>query len=202
MTGKSDAFDRRLTERLVDGDATAWATSRRPVWSRSFSAGAANWESSRTTPPTSCRRFSPPSPVRCGDSSIGPQGSFRGWLWMITRNKLTDWQRQQRLDCPCGGRHKRPQSIGRDSPAAARRRVAGSVPARGGQPLSTLPGGGSRLNSRKRTWEAFWRSAVGGERTAEIAKDLKYLRQCRPSGQISSVAANSRADCGSSGIGG
>jgi RNA polymerase sigma-70 factor (ECF subfamily) len=95
--------------------------------------------------------------------------SFRGWLRTITRNKVTDhYRRRQREPAAVGG------SEARDRLA----RVAGVAPpdepgesaAEAGLLHRAL--GMIRGEFEPRTWEAFWRTAVGGCTAADVAAEL------------------------------
>jgi RNA polymerase sigma-70 factor (ECF subfamily) len=100
--------------------------------------------------------------------SEGSTGSFRGWLWVITRNKVRDHFRaggappvggsemQQRLqDIP----DVEPESWSREgdcSRAALVRRATELI----------------RDDFEPRTWQAFWRLAVENHPARDIATDL------------------------------
>src|SRR5262249_12877101 len=96
-----------------------------------------------------------------------PGGTFRGWLRVITRNKVCDLHRRRR-DEPAGA-----------GGSEARRRFS-QVP----QPAEDEGSGrdGCRLVRRalellrpefaERTWLAFWRTAVEGRDAAEAAAEL------------------------------
>ncbi len=96
-----------------------------------------------------------------------PGDSFRGWLWTITRNKIRDYRRR----------------------STGRPRAAGGTDAQERiQQVPELPPNTDELGEHAilvhralllirpefedRTWQAFWRSAVQDEPTAEIAVDL------------------------------
>jgi len=98
-----------------------------------------------------------------------PGDTFRGWLRGITRHKLLDWFRR---------RSKQPQAQGGTS--------AGQQMAEVPQPEVTLPEETpeqlAELYERAlqlvqnefetSTWRAFWRTAVDGQRPADIAGEL------------------------------
>jgi RNA polymerase sigma-70 factor (ECF subfamily) len=97
-----------------------------------------------------------------------PGGTFRGWLWAITRSKIGDLHRRQ---------HKEPPALGGSD---AQQRLM-ELPA-ADEPEPAEEGDTSRLLHRAlelvrnefepRTWEAFWRAAVDGQAPIDIAGDL------------------------------
>jgi RNA polymerase sigma-70 factor (ECF subfamily) len=99
-----------------------------------------------------------------------PGDTFRGWLRIITRNKVTDHhRRQQREPAAAGG------SEARDRLA----RVAGSVPPEEPGSVDAAEAGllhralaMIRGEFEPRTWEAFWRTAVDGRAAADVAAEL------------------------------
>src|SRR5262245_39056904 len=104
----------------------------------------------------------------------GPEDSFRGWLWSITRNKIRDHLRAAR-------RH--PQAVGGSE---AREQLAG-VPADDPAAVTgcdTLPAAGDGAEVLRRalemvrtdfepgTWQAFWRLQIDGLPAPEVAAEL------------------------------
>ena len=97
-------------------------------------------------------------------------GRFRSWLWTITRNKLNDHYRRGDAAVAVGG-------------TAAQIRL-GEVPEQAPDELTSQDAMSETialihrgLNLVKgefedRTWQAFWRAAVEGHSTADIAADL------------------------------
>jgi RNA polymerase sigma-70 factor, ECF subfamily len=96
--------------------------------------------------------------------------TFRGWLWTITRNRVRDYYRAVR------------QPIRGTGGTNAHQRLE-QIP---DQPPQTDSGSGTRELSGvrrrllelvreefdPRTWTAFWRTAVEGDRPADVAADL------------------------------
>ena len=99
-----------------------------------------------------------------------PGDSFRGWLWTIFRSKLMDHFRRLGTQPPLVSQQDALEML----PA-----IPETDPSSGAIPLDN---DAARMMRRalqiieqdfnKRTWQAFWRSAVLGERTSEIAKGL------------------------------
>ncbi len=96
-------------------------------------------------------------------------GTFRGWLWTITRNKIHDHYRKnsQRIQAT-GGSH-------------AQQRLA-EVPEPSDESIDPTHLDETvnlfhraldlvRGEFEARTWQAFWRATVEGDSTAEIAAD-------------------------------
>ena len=98
----------------------------------------------------------------------GAAGSFRGWLWMVTRNKLRDAARREaRHVSPIGG-----------STALARLHALPEVPddepteAIDSQQLTLAALEQIRHTIQPQTWQAFWRSVVDGQSTAVVSQEL------------------------------
>jgi RNA polymerase sigma-70 factor (ECF subfamily) len=98
------------------------------------------------------------------------QGTFRGWLWTITRSKVCDCFRRRRAgDRGIGGSEAQwrlaelPEPWSDDTNDATRSEA---------QQLFQRALELIRAEFEPRTWAAFWRSVVDGEPTSAIAADL------------------------------
>ncbi len=103
-------------------------------------------------------------------SHARPADTFRGWLWTVARNRIRDFYRDRRdHEHAAGGTDARRQleqlaerppdsnsDIGSAELGGVRRRVIELV----------------RQEFDARTWTAFWRSAIEGDRPADVADDL------------------------------
>jgi len=99
------------------------------------------------------------------------QGRFRGWLWVIARNKILDHFRGR--DCrqqPEGGTEalrrlcELPEHLAELPADDDERSQANALFHRA---LETV-----RAEFEQRTWDAFWRSVVAGEDTSAVAASL------------------------------
>lgn len=95
-------------------------------------------------------------------------GSFRGWLWTITRNKVRDHYRARDAE-PVGGTdmQHRLQEVPEVEPA--------SWSESGECSRATLVNRATQLicdDFEPRTWQAFWRLAVENHPARDIAADL------------------------------
>lgn len=111
-------------------------------------------------------------------------GSFRGWLWTITRNKLRDAARRE-------ARHGRP--IGGSTALARLQRVPAELDVEipddepsGKDDLQRLTLAALKqieATIQPQTWRAFWRCVVDGQSTAMVCQELAMtpaaVRQAR-----------------------
>lgn len=98
---------------------------------------------------------------------IPNQGSFRGWLWTITRNKIHDWFRKHGESAVAEGgtnAHLRfqhvpeqePDDFSRDSAPGQLQRVLQRV----------------RPDFEETTWQAFWQLVAEGKAARDVATTL------------------------------
>ena len=99
-----------------------------------------------------------------------PDATFRGWLWTIARSKIRDhFRRQARQPEAAGGSqaYERLEQLAQPPDDSL---SGGSI-----APLSFATGPTLELvraEVEDRTWQAFWRTVVGGERPADVAAAL------------------------------
>jgi len=100
---------------------------------------------------------------------VQPHGSFRAWLRQITRSRIADHFRRKR-EQPLGEQ-------GRDLPDRAEW-ISPAAPAEDDEPPETADAVWHRglelvrAEFEERTWQAFWRVAVDGQRPAGVAQEL------------------------------
>lgn len=106
-------------------------------------------------------------------------GSFRRWLYGITRNKVFQFFRtNSRVPLPIDNIDQLPQL----NPEAPLDDIEGEIwnlkPGRTHKAVEII-----RSKSEAHTWQAFWRTVVNGEETADVAEDLgmnsQAVRQAR-----------------------
>lgn len=99
------------------------------------------------------------------------QGTFRGWLYAITRNQLAKFLRRRQTHPPGSG-----------GSGAQQRLAAAPSPADDAedmwereyrQQLFRLAAEQVRGHFAEATWQAFWRTAVQGQGAAEVAAELR-----------------------------
>ena len=99
------------------------------------------------------------------------RGSFRGWLWTITRRKSIDLLRRRPTACePVGGTVALKQLEALPDPWDVESANPSDVSAN----LGVFERGLQLIRDEfeNRTWEAFYRSAINEEATKDIAADL------------------------------
>lgn len=101
--------------------------------------------------------------------------SFHGWLWTITRNKIRDHFRQRKCTPVAEGGTDAQQHFSQLPDDWAGTTLSDEPP--GG--LGNLARRGLELvraEFEDRTWQAFWRTTVDGQRPAEVAEELGMTR--------------------------
>ena len=100
------------------------------------------------------------------------RGTFRGWLWTITRHKVLDWHRQTRRDLQGEGGSEAAlrwaelaDPFTDSSTNALDRRECTAVVRRA---LDQIRG-----DFQTRTWQAFWQSTVEQRSTDQVAGELR-----------------------------
>jgi RNA polymerase sigma-70 factor (ECF subfamily) len=108
-------------------------------------------------------------------------GSFRAWLWTITRNKIRDWVRSKNPDTAEGGSSARR----RLAELAADESLGDDQPTNAGMIHELLMRAISQVESQvePQTFQAFWRCIVDGQTTDAVAGQLHMtaasVRQAR-----------------------
>jgi len=95
-------------------------------------------------------------------------GSFRGWLWTITRNKIMDHHRR--------GQHQ-PDAVGGTDAQERMNQIPDALDASetGSNTTSSLVRRALAMiqpDFKEATWQAFWRVAMDGQSAAEVAQTL------------------------------
>ncbi len=92
-------------------------------------------------------------------------GSFRAWLWTITRNKVANFRDQSSNEPKAGGGTQALQAIESlpDKSPETSEDIA---------ELHLRALEGLKLTFTTQTWTAFWRVAVEGDAAADVAEDL------------------------------
>jgi RNA polymerase sigma-70 factor (ECF subfamily) len=102
-------------------------------------------------------------------------GTFRGWLWTITRRKLCDhWKKLQAGGVGVGGSDALEQLEGLPTPVPPE-----SAPTGLHEDLRLLYQRALDLLSRdfeEKTWKAFWETVIRDRPAADVAKDLEISR--------------------------
>jgi RNA polymerase sigma-70 factor (ECF subfamily) len=107
---------------------------------------------------------------RCiGDFKHSATGAFRSWLWTIVRHKIVDLLRARRIPAVGGGvHHETLQHL------AAEPDFDETEPTYDGDKSALMRRALGLIEPEfePRSWQAFWRSAVEGKLTSDIAADL------------------------------
>ncbi len=101
-------------------------------------------------------------------SHEGPEATFRGWLWTITRHRLADHFRRTQAEAkPAGGTdaHQRLLELSADEPPSSA--TASAVRTRIDRALTAIRGDFS-----DETWQAFRRAALEERTSAEVSQEL------------------------------
>jgi RNA polymerase sigma-70 factor (ECF subfamily) len=105
----------------------------------------------------------------------GTGGTFRGWLWVITHNKLGDWMRREKARERPLGDQALPPTILAPPAAQTQEQVLASEPAAVGtlyrRALDLI-----RPEFEEQSWESFRRVALQGQKAADVATDLHMTR--------------------------
>ena len=99
-----------------------------------------------------------------------PGDTFRGWLWTVARNKIRDHFRSIASQPRAQGgtdAHERLQAIPEHAPQAEDDLADFGSDSLGRRALAMI-----REDFDARSWDAFWRVAVEGDRVADVAEDL------------------------------
>jgi RNA polymerase sigma-70 factor (ECF subfamily) len=99
------------------------------------------------------------------------KGTFRGWLWAITRNKLRDhFRNRQGRPVAAGGTdaHTRLQEIPEEEPPDPAESAQADSPTQFLYRALELV----RADFEARTWDAFWRVTVEGHAATDVARDV------------------------------
>ena len=100
-----------------------------------------------------------------------PGDTFRGWLWMITRNKIRDLQRASAKNFEGkGGTDAQRQLLELPEGEPSVDETTSGIDKSKNLLLARLEP--VRAEFEQRTWDAFWRAAIEGEVTTDIAADL------------------------------
>lgn len=101
-----------------------------------------------------------------------PGDTFHGWLWTIAQNKIRDaWRRREQQPRAAGGSGPQRRLLDMPDPAAgpSSSDILGPVD---NAPLLRGALDLIRAEFEERSWQAFWRVTVEGQRPADVAADL------------------------------
>jgi RNA polymerase sigma-70 factor (ECF subfamily) len=118
-----------------------------------------------------------------GEFQRGSQGSFRGWLHKIAKNKMHDlWERKKTTPQAPGGTDSDGPIVAAPSP-----QDSSSSESTADEETGILYRRALELISRdfgERTWKAFWRVVIDGQRPRDVAGELSMT-----AGAVSSAKA-------------
>ncbi|MFN4257655.1 MAG: RNA polymerase sigma factor [Gemmataceae bacterium] len=100
-----------------------------------------------------------------------PGDSFRGWLRVITRNKLRDWARQRQLEVPAVGGAELLDLLGHQDDNAKPTADPADV-AEDSQLLLRRALELIQAEFEERRWQAFWRVTIEDQSPDQVALDL------------------------------
>jgi RNA polymerase sigma factor (sigma-70 family) len=110
------------------------------------------------------------------------RGSFRGWLFRITLNKLRDLLSRRKAHA-MGSGDTRMQEILSNAPAAGGDEETWNQ--HHAWRLFLWAAEKARVDFREKTWQAFWRTAVEQQSVEQVARDLQlspgaiHVARCR-----------------------
>lgn len=99
------------------------------------------------------------------------EGSFRSWLWVITRNQLTDFFRHRANEAQAAGGTAAWQQLARVAESLSDDPDDFTTP----NQLNALHRRGLELvrcEFEERTWQIFWRSAIDDVDTKDVAEEF------------------------------
>lgn len=93
------------------------------------------------------------------------RGTFRGWLWVLTRNQIRDHQADQ---------HSQPRPVGGTDSHRELQELPESLPPDLSQETRLSQRALAQIQEEfsPSVWQAFWRTAVEGDAPRHVAEDL------------------------------